>query len=76
MIGIFLLHLLNAYVYLGKHPFWPYISLTARKLLTPISFLSFPKFDLAPVLGIALVFTLAEFALKPAVVHILERFSS
>jgi len=76
LIGIFLLHLLNVYVYLGAHPAWSYISVTARKLLTPIRFLSFAKLDLAPIVGIIIVFLAAELLLKPAISQVFQKFST
>jgi hypothetical protein len=76
LIAIFLLHLLNFYVYLGTHPAWAYISVTARTLLAPFSFLSFSKLDLAPVLGIGIVLALSELAIKPAVIQLFQKFSS
>jgi hypothetical protein len=63
-------------VYLGTHPVWAYISQTARTVLAPFSFLSFPKLDLAPILGIALVFSLADILIRPAVIHLFQKFSS
>jgi len=75
-IGLLVLHLLNIYVYLGTHPVWAYISQTARTVLAPFSFLSFPKLDLAPILGIALVFSLADILIRPAVIHLFQKFSS
>jgi hypothetical protein len=75
LIAIFLLHLLNMYVYLGTHPVWPYISATAQKLLKPISFLSFAKVDPAPLFGIAAVLAVSELAIKPAVVQLFQKFS-
>jgi hypothetical protein len=74
LLVLFLFHLLNLYVYLGKHPVWDYISGTARKLLWPLSFLAMGRIDLSPVIGIALVFCLAEFAIKPGLVHLFEKF--
>jgi hypothetical protein len=76
LIVIFVLHLLNIYVYLGTHPAWPYISSSARSILRPLSFLTFTKLDFAPVVGIALVYCLAEFAIKPAILQIFHRFSA
>jgi hypothetical protein len=74
LIAIFGLHLLNLYVYLGTHPVWPYISLTAKKLLRPLSFLTFPKLDVAPLAGVAIVLLLSEWAVKPGVMHLFQRF--
>lgn len=56
------LHLLNSYVHLGNHPVWRFINTTAHRLLRPLS--SFPlrigKVDLAPIVGTALAFLVAE----------------
>jgi len=58
------LHSLNSYVYFGKHPIWNYVDATARTLLRPLK--KFPlragKADFAPIVGIALLFLLAELA--------------
>jgi uncharacterized protein YggT (Ycf19 family) len=62
VIGVLLaLHLLNSYVYFGRHPFWNYVNATARTLLQPLRRvpLRAGKADFAPVVGIALVFLLA-----------------
>jgi uncharacterized protein YggT (Ycf19 family) len=62
VIGALLaLHLLNGYVYFGKHPFWNYVSATAQKLLKPLKKIPLRtgKVDFAPVIGIVLVFLLA-----------------
>jgi uncharacterized protein YggT (Ycf19 family) len=58
------LHLLNSYIYFGKHPFWKYVNVTAQTLLSPLKLipLRIGKVDFAPVLGIALVFFAAEVA--------------
>jgi uncharacterized protein YggT (Ycf19 family) len=57
-----LLHLLNSYIYLGKHPLWGLVNTTARNLLAPLRRLPLRvgKVDFSPVLAIALVFALAE----------------
>ena len=65
LIGALLaLHLLNNYVYLGRHPFWKYVNATARTLLQPLRRvpLRAGRVDFAPVVGIALVFLLAGLA--------------
>lgn len=42
VIGALLaLHLLNNYIYFGKHPFWNYVNVTAQKLLAKKDFLLF-----------------------------------
>ena len=58
------LHLLNTYVYLGNHPLWHFVNVAANRLLLPLKSipLRIGKVDFAPVVGIALVFVLAEFA--------------
>jgi hypothetical protein len=73
---LFLLHSLNSYVYLGRHPVWPYISLTARRLLCPVRFLTLPKVDLAPIAGIAIVFCVTEYLVEPCVLQIFHHFSA
>ena len=58
------LHLLNTYIYFGKHPAWAYVNATARNLLAPLRVvpLRVGRVDFAPVVGIVLVFLLAELA--------------
>jgi hypothetical protein len=65
VIGALLgLHLLNSYIYFGKHPLWPYVNAEARALLSLLRVvpLRVGKADFAPVVGMALVFLLAELA--------------
>jgi uncharacterized protein YggT (Ycf19 family) len=65
LIGALLtLHLLNSYIYFGKHPFWSYVNAEARTLLSPLRAvpLQAGKVDFAPVAGLALVFLAAELA--------------
>ena len=56
------LHLLNTYIYFGKHPIWDCVNATARNLLAPLHLvpLRVGRVDFAPVVGIVLVFLLAE----------------
>jgi uncharacterized protein YggT (Ycf19 family) len=58
------LHLLNSYIYFGKNPFWSYVNAEARTLLSPLRALPLQagKVDFAPVVGLALVFLVAELA--------------
>jgi uncharacterized protein YggT (Ycf19 family) len=58
------LHLLNSYIYFGKHPFWSYVNAEARTLLWPLRAvpLCVGKVDFAPVVGTVLVFLFAELA--------------
>ena len=62
--AILALHLLNSYIYFGRHPFWKYINVTAQKLLAPLKKipLQVSKVDFAPVLALGLLFLAAEFA--------------
>jgi hypothetical protein len=65
VVGVVLgLHLLNTYVYLGRHPAWQFINAAGKRLLTPLKPvpLRFGKMDFAPLLGIALVYGLARLA--------------
>jgi uncharacterized protein YggT (Ycf19 family) len=62
--ALLVLHLLNSYIYFGKHPLWPYVNAGARTLLSPLRAMPLRagKVDFAPVVGIALVFLVAELA--------------
>jgi uncharacterized protein YggT (Ycf19 family) len=61
---LLVLYLLNSYIYFGKHPFWSYANAGARALLRPLRAvpLCIGRVDFAPVVGIVLVFLIAEFA--------------
>jgi hypothetical protein len=59
------LHLLNNYIYFGRHPLWNYADITSNTLLRPFRSLKWlplriGKVDLTPVLGIAVVCFVAE----------------
>ncbi len=60
--AVLALHLLGSYIYFGRHPVWNYVDVIAQKMLRPLK--SMPlrvgKIDFAPVLGIAVVFFIAE----------------
>ena len=62
--ALLVLHLLNSYIYFGKHPFWGYVNAGAQTLLSPLRALPLRvgKADFAPVVGIVLVFLLAGLA--------------
>jgi uncharacterized protein YggT (Ycf19 family) len=70
VIGVVLgLHLLNTYVYLGGNPVWNFVNAMGKRLLTPLRRLPlrFGRMDFAPLVGIAIIYglaELAEFALK------------
>ena len=72
LIGFFMVHLVNIYLYIGTHPLWAYIGLTSRKLLLPLSFLQSGKLDLSPVAGLVAVFVLAEWWLEPLVLNLFK----
>jgi hypothetical protein len=61
--ALLLLWLISTYIYLGNNAFWSFITLTGRNTLSPLKWAPFRvgKFDLAPVVGIFLVFFAAEF---------------
>ena len=60
--ALLVLHLLNSYVYFGRHPLWKYVAVTAQKILRPLDFLPLRvgKADFAPVVGLVLLFFTAE----------------
>jgi len=61
LLPVFLfLHLVASYVYLGHSPVWDFVSSVARNLLKPLQPLplQFAKLDLAPIVGVALIFLL------------------
>ncbi|MGB7767249.1 MAG: hypothetical protein WBN22_00145 [Verrucomicrobiia bacterium] len=62
--ALLVLHLLNSYIYFGGHPFWNYVNAGAQTLLRPLRAvpLRAGKADFTPVVGIALVFLMAELA--------------
>jgi uncharacterized protein YggT (Ycf19 family) len=62
--ALLVLHLFNSYIYFGKYPFWNYVTSEAQTLLRPIHNvpLRAGRVDFAPLVGIALVFLLAELA--------------
>ena len=63
-VALLALHLLNSYIYFGKHPIWAYVNAGARTLLWPLHRvpLRIGRVDFAPVVGIVLVFLIAGFA--------------
>jgi len=56
------LHLVNSYVYLGRHLFWNYITALAQTLLRPLRFLPlrFARIDFAPIVALVLVWFIAQ----------------
>jgi uncharacterized protein YggT (Ycf19 family) len=65
LIGALLvLHLLNSYIYFGKHPIWPYVNAEARTLLSLLRGIPLRagKVDFAPLVAMVLVFLASEFA--------------
>jgi uncharacterized protein YggT (Ycf19 family) len=63
---ILLLHLLNSYIYFGKHSFWKYINDTAYTLLLPLGKipLRLGRVDFAPLLALVVLFLVAELAAR------------
>jgi hypothetical protein len=72
LIACFMVYFLNTYVFLGAHALWVYIGLTARRLLRPISFLRIGALDLAPVAGAIIVFSIAQWVIRPAALELFE----
>lgn len=64
--ALLVLHLLNTYIYFGKHPFWNYVNTAAQNLLAPLRKIPLRagRVDFAPVAGIAVIFFAAEFAAR------------
>lgn len=62
--AILALHLLNTYIYFGRHPFWKYVNSTAQTILRPLQRipLRVSKVDFAPLAGLAVIFLAAHFA--------------
>jgi uncharacterized protein YggT (Ycf19 family) len=60
--AVLALYLLNTYIYLGQHPVWEFIEQTGANVLRPLRALPLRlgKVDFAPVVGIAIVFLLAQ----------------
>lgn len=49
--GVFVLHLINNYVYLGRHAFWDFIQATGTRLCWPFSWVRLGRLDLSPLVG-------------------------
>jgi uncharacterized protein YggT (Ycf19 family) len=64
ILAVLLLHLLNSYIYFGAWPFWNFIDNSARQILKLISWipLRVGKIDFAPLVGMAVMFFVAEYA--------------
>ena len=56
-LAILGLHLVNSYIYFGKHPFWNYVNAAAQWLLLPLRKipLRLGRMDFAPLVGIILI---------------------
>ncbi len=61
--GVLALYFVSSYIYFGRHPFWSQLDAIANRVLAPLRRLPLRvgKADLAPVVGIVLVFLLAHF---------------
>lgn len=64
LAAILMAHLINSYVYLGNQAIWGFVSATAASCLRPLRWLPLQagRLDAAPVLGLVLIFLLADFA--------------
>jgi uncharacterized protein YggT (Ycf19 family) len=64
--AILLLHLLNSYIYFGKHPLWKYVNATAQTVLRPLRKipLQVGRVDFAPLLALAILFFAAQLAAR------------
>jgi uncharacterized protein YggT (Ycf19 family) len=62
--ALLILHLLNSYIYFGRHPFWAYVNAEAQTLLSPLRALPLRlgRVDFAPLVAVALVFLAGELA--------------
>jgi uncharacterized protein YggT (Ycf19 family) len=62
--ALLVLYLLNSYIYFGKHSFWRYVTAEAQTLLRPLRAvpLQLGRADFAPLVGMVLVFLIAELA--------------
>jgi len=62
IVAILVMHLLHSYVYLGRHPVWSFVDVTARNLLSPLRWapLRLGRVDFLPLAAIALVFLVTE----------------
>jgi uncharacterized protein YggT (Ycf19 family) len=58
------LHLLNTYIYFGRHPVWNYVNAAAQTVLAPLGKIPLRagRVDFAPVVGIAIIFFAAGLA--------------
>jgi len=59
--AVLLLHLLNSYIYFGKHPLWNYVTVTSQTLLRPFKKIPLRagKVDIAPLVVLALLFLIS-----------------
>jgi uncharacterized protein YggT (Ycf19 family) len=61
---LLVLHLLNTYIYFGRHPIWNYTDAASQTMLEPLKKIPMRigKVDFSPIAGIALVFLIAGLA--------------
>lgn len=55
LLGLFLLHFINLYAYLGPGSFWPFVSSSARVLLRPLRWMRLGRLDVSPLAGMVVV---------------------
>jgi uncharacterized protein YggT (Ycf19 family) len=60
--GVMGLHLLNSYIYFGRHPFWSYVTAIAQQMLRPVRALPlrYSRIDFAPLVLMVAVLFVAE----------------
>lgn len=58
LTAVFLLHFLNSYVFFGSSPLWDFIQHTGTRLCRPLAFLRLGRLQLAPLVGLALLWLL------------------
>lgn len=71
---LFLVHVLNSYVYLGTHPAWAFVSEVGKAMLKPLAVLRVGKLELAPIIATAVLFAVCELAVRPFTLSWFERF--
>lgn len=61
IVALLILHLLNSYIYFGRHSFWNFVNAEAQTLLLPLKKipLRIARIDFAPIVGVALVILIA-----------------
>jgi hypothetical protein len=53
--GLYILHLVNNYVYLGRHAFWEFVQITGTRICWPFSWARLGRLDCSPLIGLLTV---------------------